>query len=72
MKLNFSNYFCKGIILKGETSDYDDIPSCILSQYLRYNENIQVDKASAHFSKFSEKFFNYISRFFSDSGSFKN
>ena len=32
-----------------------EIPSCILSQYLWYNANIQVDKRSIQFSKFLEK-----------------
>ena len=32
-----------------------DIPSCLLSQYLWYNANIQVDKTSIHFSRFFEK-----------------
>ena len=32
-----------------------EIPSCILSQYLWYNANIQVDKRSIQFSQFLEK-----------------
>ena len=34
-----------------------EIPSGILSQYLWYNTNIQVDKTSIQFSRFSEKMF---------------
>ena len=32
-----------------------EIPSCILSHYLWYNVNIQVDKTCIHFPQFSEK-----------------
>ena len=32
-----------------------EIASYILSQYLWYNANIQVDKTSVQFSRFSEK-----------------
>ena len=32
-----------------------DIHSCLLSQYLWYNANIQVDETSIHFSRFFEK-----------------
>ena len=37
-----------------------EIPSCILSQYLWYNANIQVDKTSIQFSKFLEKNIHYV------------
>ena len=49
-----------------------EIPSCILSQYLWYNNSIQVDKASNHFLTFSEKSINYVSQVFGDNGSIKN
>ena len=48
-----------------------EIPSCILSQYLWYNWNIQVDKTSIHFSRFSEKNINYVSQLFNNIDSIK-
>ena len=48
-----------------------EIPSCILSQYLWYNANIQIDKTSIHFSRFSEKNINYVSQLFNNNGSIK-
>ena len=48
-----------------------EMPPCILSQYLWYNVNIQVDKTSIHFSRFSEKNY-YISKFFNNNSSIKN
>ena len=47
------------------------IPSCILSQHLRYNANIQVDKTSIHFSRFSKKNINFVLQFFNNNGSIK-
>ena len=41
-----------------------EIPSCILSQYLWYNENIQVDKNSIYLVRFSKKNINYVSQVF--------
>ena len=32
-----------------------EIPSCTLSQYMWYNANIQTDKTSIQFLRFSEK-----------------
>ena len=32
-----------------------EIPSCILSQYMWYNANIQADKTSIQFLRFSKK-----------------
>ena len=46
-----------------------EIPSWILSQYLWYNANIQVDKTSIHFSRFSEKNINYVSQLFNSNSS---
>ena len=43
-----------------------EIPSCILSKYLWYNESIQEEKTSVHFLKFSEKSINYVLQHFSD------
>ena len=40
-----------------------EIHSCILSQYLRYNENIQVEKSSVRFLKVFPKNINYPSNF---------
>ena len=48
-----------------------EAPSCILSQYLWYKGNIQVDKPSIHFSRFSEKNVYYVSQLGSDNGSIK-
>ena len=48
-----------------------EIPSCILSQYLWYNANIQVDKTSIQFSRFSQKNINYVSLLFKNNGSIK-
>ena len=48
-----------------------EIPSCILSQYLWCNTNIQVNKTSIQFSRFSEKNINYVSQLFKNNGSIK-
>ena len=48
-----------------------EIPSCILLQYLWDNSNIQIDKTSIHFSRFSEKNINYVSQLFNNNGSIK-
>ena len=48
-----------------------EIPFCILSQYLQYNENIQVDKNSIYLVQFSEKNINYVSQLFRPDGSIK-
>ena len=47
-----------------------EIP-CILSQYLWFNANIQVDKASIQFSRFLEKNIHYVSQLFSENDSIK-
>ena len=39
-----------------------EIPLCILSQYLWYNENIEVDKNSIYLVRFSEKNINFVSQ----------
>ena len=49
-----------------------EIPSCILSQYLWYNVNIQVDKISIHFSRFSEKILIMFHNFLTTMGPLKN
>ena len=49
-----------------------EIPSCILSQYLWYNANIQVDKTSIPFSRFSEKNINQVTQLFNNNGSIEN
>ena len=46
-----------------------EIPSCILSQYLWYNANIQADKTSIPFSRFSEKNINQVTQLFNNNGS---
>ena len=48
-----------------------EIPSFILSQCPCCNKSIQVDKASVHFLKFSEKSISYVSQLFSDNSSIK-
>ena len=48
-----------------------EIPSCIFSQYLWYNENISVDKNSIHLVRFSEKNIDYVSQLFRPDGSIK-
>ena len=45
-----------------------EIPSCILSWYLRYNEHIQVDKNSIYLVQFFEKNINYVSPLFRPDG----
>ena len=56
-KTKFFSSFDRGIILywKKHFGMMTEIPSCILFQYLWYNVNMQVDKASIQFSRFSEK-----------------
>ena len=48
-----------------------EMPSSILSQYLRGNKSIQVDTSSVRFLTFSEESINYVSQLFSDNGSIK-
>ena len=48
-----------------------EIPSCILSQYLRCNRSIQVDHTLVYFLKFTEKNTNHVSQLFSENGSIK-
>ena len=69
-KTKFFPSFCQEIILywKKHLALVIEIPSCILSQYLWYNANIQVDKTSIQFSQLSEK---YNSQLFNDNGSIK-
>ena len=49
-----------------------EIPSCILSQYMWYNANIQADKTSIQFLRFSKKKNHYVSQLFNSNGSIKN
>ena len=48
-----------------------EIPSCILPQYLWYNENIQVDKNSVYLVRFWEKNINYVPQLFRPDDSIK-
>ena len=48
-----------------------ETPSCVLSQYLWYNANTQVDKTSILFSRFSEKNIHYVSQLFNNNGPIK-
>ena len=56
-KLNLFPSFYKKMFLywKKYLTRKVEIPFCILSQYLQYNENIQVDKNSIYLVQFSEK-----------------
>ena len=40
------------------------VPSAILSEFLWFNSNILIDKAPAHFHKFSEKNINFVGQLF--------
>ena len=52
----FPSFYLDTILCwKNHLAMMTEIPSCILSQYLWYNANIQVDKTSIQFSRFSEK-----------------
>ena len=72
-KIKFFPSFYKEIFLywKKYLTRKAEIPSCILSQYLWYNENIQVDKNSIYLVRFSEKNINYVSQLFGPDGSIK-
>ena len=48
-----------------------EISTCIWSQYLWYNNNIQVEKNSTYLVRFSEKNINYVSQLFGPEGSTK-
>ena len=67
-KLKFFPFFYQEIIFywKKHLAMMTEIPSCTLSQYLWYNVNIQVDKTSIHFSRFSKRniimFHNFLTR----------
>ena len=50
--LSIEKLFCTG---KNHLVLMTEIAAYILSQYLWYNANIQVDKTSVQFSRFSEK-----------------
>ena len=65
--------FYREIILcwKNHLTMMTEIPSCILSQYLCCNANIQVDNTSIQFSRFSEKNINRVSQIFKNNGSIK-
>ena len=40
----------------------------ILSEFIWFNSNIKVDSKPVHFSFFSDKNLNFISKFFNDNG----
>ena len=69
-KTKFFPSFYKGMFLywKKYLTRKPEIPSCILSQYLWYNGNIQVDKNSIYLVRFSEKNINYVSQLFRPDG----
>ena len=73
IKTNFFPSFYKEIFLywKKYLTRKPKIPSYILSQYLWYNENIQVDKNSVYLVRFSEQSINYVSQLFRPDGSIK-
>ena len=66
MQLSIKKLFCTW---KNHLALMTEIPSCIFSQYLCYNVNIQVDKTSIPFSRFSEKNINQVSQLFNDNSS---
>ena len=72
-KIKFFPSFYKEIFLywKKYLTRKPEIPSCILSQYLWYNNNIQVEKNSIYLVRFSEKNINYVSQLFRLEGSIK-
>ena len=72
-KIKFFPSFYKEIFLywKKYLTRKPEIPSCILSQYLWYNENIQVDKNSIYLIRFSEKNIMFLN-FFDQMASLKN
>ena len=72
-KIKFFPYFYKKIFLywKKYLTRKAEIISCILCQYLWYNENIQVDKNSIYLVRFSEKNIKYVSQLFRPDGSIK-
>ena len=52
----FPSFYRKTIFYwKKHLAMMTEIPSCILSQYVWYNANIQIDETSIHFSRFSKK-----------------
>ena len=52
----FTSFYSKTFLNgKKHLAMMTEIPSCILSRYLWYNERIKVDKVSVYFLKFSEK-----------------
>ena len=72
-KIKFFPSFYKEIFLywKKYLTRKAEIPSCILSQYFWYNENIQVDKNSIYLIRFSEKNIMFLN-FFDQMASLKN
>ena len=65
-KIKFFPSFYKEIFLywNKNLTRKPEIRSSILSQYLWYNENTQVDKNSIYLVRFSEKNINYVSQLF--------
>ena len=59
------SYYKKYLTRKSE------LPSCIFSQYLWHNQNIQLDKNSICLVPFSEKNVNYVSQPFRPDSSIK-
>ena len=71
IKPSFSYLSIEKLFCTGHLAVMTEIPSCIFSQYPWHNANIQVDKTSIHFSRFSMKNI-HNSQLFSDNGSSKN
>ena len=72
-KINFFPSFYRKIFLywKKNLARKPEVLSCILSQYLWYNKNIQVDKNSIYLVRFSKKNVNYVFQVFRPDGFIK-
>ena len=72
-KIKFLPSFYREIFLhwKKYRTIKSELPSCILSYYLWYNENIQVDNNSIFLVRRLEKKVNYVSQLFRADGSIK-
>ena len=71
-KTKFFPFFSREIVLNWKKPIWLWSLKYILSQYFWYNGSIQEDNAAAYFSKFSNKYTNYISQRFSGNGSIKD
>ena len=72
-KIKFFPSFYRKIFLywKRYLTKKPELPCCILSQYLWYNKNVEVDNNSTYLVRFLEKVVNYVSQLFQPDGSNK-